>query len=320
MRSGTTLLGNMLHGGSKARHPEISFAPDTITDIRDITPIAAAQSQQDLPLMNKHVSPEFFERWTALATEVLPGFESKVLAIAPSERPQIYGGKLTGLLPELLALSRMPELDSRFLILERDPRDIFASAIKRYGETPEAPLLAFMNAALTLDYANIELPNSMRVSYGELVSRPAQTMGDILDFIGVDRATYDWPALDTDLISNSSFIGIGPDDLLTGAGIRPSIGQHRQLDPYFSGALAEFFAIGTRPPLRTRLKLHEEFLPEVLSVASRYGYAMDGLRASAAERRGFIVPLLGALKKKWTMAREKFAAKKRSLPYFIRRK
>ena len=241
--------------------------------------------------MNMQVSEAFLDRWVALAKQALPVFEERVLEVAPAERAEVYGGKLTGLLPELVALSRIPGLSTRFLILERDPRDIFASALKRYGETPEGPYLAFMNASLSLDYAAAHLPNAMRIHYARLVARPDETIGEILDFIGVERRAYDWPSIQSDLISNSSFIGIGPNDLLQGAGIRPSIGKHTALDPYHRAAFAEFFGLGPRPTLRTRIRLHEEFLPQTISLAQRYGYAMHGLTARAKQRRGMVIPM-----------------------------
>lgn len=296
MRSGTTLLGNMLHGGHRARHPNLSFAPDTVTDLRDVTPIAARETGQALPLMNVHVNADFLVRWTQIARAALPAFKAKVLAVAPAPTPTVYGGKLTGLLPELIALSAMEGLEVKTLILERDPRDIFASALKRYGDGGESAALAFMNAALTLDYQAAKIPNSMRVSYERLVTHPKETLSAVLAFIGLNSDVYDWSALENGLISNSSFSGIGPNDLVAGSGVQPSIGRHANLDAFHRAALAEFLSVGPRANLETRLRLYEHFLPEVISVAARYDYAMHGLKSAAKQRIGVMIRLILAAK------------------------
>lgn len=307
MRSGTTLLGNMLHGGATARHSELSFAPDTVTDLRDVTPEAARVSGQRLPLMNRHVSSQFLDAWSKLAAAALPGFKDKVLQAAPVTAPRVYGGKLTALLPELIALSAMPGVTARFLIMQRDPRDIFASGFKRYGGEGEAGALAFMNAALSLDYREAEVPNSMRVSYEALVEHPREQLSAVLQFIGLDAEKYDWSALDKGLISNSSFANIGPNDLVQGSGIKPSIGRHTATDEYHSAALAEIFEVGQRAGIATRIRIYEEFLPEVLRVGARYGYALDGLREAVKRRRGALIPLILSVKRIYRSAREKLS-------------
>jgi hypothetical protein len=282
----------MLHGVDRARHPALSFAPDTVTDLRDLTPLAAASVNQSLPLMNEDVSEEFLAKWIELARSALPDFREKVAEIAPVERTEVFGVKLTGLLPELIALSRMTELDAKFIIMSRDPRDIFASALKRYGDTDEAYVLAFMNAALSLDYEQADIPNSMSVSYEELVADPQTVLTQILDFVGLSPRLYDWEALANGLISNSSFAGIGPDDVIHGAGIQPSIGQHEALEAFYKSALAEFFRVGKRGSLRERAQIYDKFLPLVIQVAARYGYSMTGLKKAAEQRRGIILSLL----------------------------
>jgi hypothetical protein len=320
MRSGTTLLGNMLHGGARARHPELSFAPDTVTDLRDLTPIAASETGQALPLMNAHVSTAFIDRWAELARTALPVFKSKVLSVAPAPGASVYGGKLTGLLPEILALAKLDGLDVKTVVLERDPRDIFASALKRYGEGPESAALAFMNASLSLDYRDAQMPNTMRVSYERLVTYPRETLNEVLRFIGLDSERYDWAALEGGLISNSSFSGIGPNDLVAGSGLKPSIGRHASLDAFHIAALAEFFETGRRGGLETRLQLYDRFLPEVISVGNRYGYAMDGLKAAAKRRVGIIVPLVFAARATSRKASEKLQVIRYSAQRILRRR
>lgn len=320
MRSGTTLLGNMLHGGNRARHPELSFAPDTVTDLRDLTPIAAAQTGQALPLMNANPSKAFLDCWVDLARKALPGFKAKVLSVAPSPEPSVFGGKLTGLLPEIVALSKVQGLDVKTIILERDPRDIFASSFKRYGEGPESAALAFMNASLALDYRGAQMPNTLRVAYERLVTRPRETLTEVLEFIGLDSGRYDWAALDGGLISNSSFSGIGPDDLVAGSGLQPSIGRHASLDAFHIAALAEFFGTGRRGGLKTRMQLYDRFLPEVIGIGNRYGYAMDGLKAAAEKRIGIVVPLVLAAKRRSRKASEKLKATWYSAQRILRRR
>lgn len=320
MRSGTTLLGNMLHGVERPRHPELSFAPDTVTDLREITPIAANDAGQVLPLMNPAPSRRFLDKWIQLAREALPAFKEKVFAIAPAPMASVYGGKLTGLLPEIVALNEIEGLDVRTLVLERDPRDIFTSALKRYGEGSESAALAFMNAALSLDYKESQLPKSMRVPYAQLVTKPRETLTEILHFVGLDPARYDWAALESGLISNSSFANIGPNDVVAGSGLRPSIGRYAELSAFHKSALAEIFELGARGDFKTRIEIYENFLPSVLNVAWRYGYAMHGLQATAEKRRGFMVGGALALRALLQKARDKFQSARYSAERFLKRK
>lgn len=298
MRSGTTLLGNMLHGGAKHRHRNLSFLPDTHTELRDITAFAAGETGQSSPLMNPSLPAEFFELWQLKAREVLPSFEAKALSLAPSPAPGVYGVKLTCLLPELQALIKTTSIAPKYLVMHRDPRDIFASALKRYGDIEEGPYLAFMNAAFTVDYEAISSWESvLPVSYERLVAEPRETLSSILRFVGLDPAGYDWQSLRAGLMTNSSFQDIGPNDAVSGVGLRPSVGRYRSLEKFHLDALAEVFAFGRQPSMRTRVQLHEEFFPRVIEVADRYGYRMDGLRRILRQRSWIIMPVVRKIRR-----------------------
>ena len=295
MRSGTTLLGNMLHGGATPRHPEISFAPDTFTELREVTTAVAATVGDAAPLMNPEPSESFTRAWVERASEIMPAFRRRVLEEVPAANPRVFGVKLTCLLPELVALQTMPEIATKVIVIYRDSRDVFASGLKRYGDVEEAPHFAFMNASFALDYATMKLQNSMSVFYEDLVADPSGTMQRVLVFIGVDPASYDWPALKSGLQNNSSYEGVGPNGAVSGVGIVPSIGRHREVSGFYLHALSEVFSVGERPPLLARLRIYEEFLPKVLSAGERYGYRMRGLRRVMEKRAGILVPaVLGA--------------------------
>jgi hypothetical protein len=289
MRSGTTLIGNMLHGGATYRHPNLSFLPDTHTEIRDLS-IACADGLKT-PLMNPGLPERYFETWRSMAPRVLSGFERKALLSAPAPDARVFGVKLTCLLPEIQAL-RSSVYRPKFVIMTRDPRDVFASALRRYGNIQEAPHLAFMNAAFAIDYQRMgSSPDVLTVSYERLVADPRDQLSKVLRFAGLDPDSYDWSSLDGQLMTNSSFQGIGPNDALTGVGIRPSIGNYSTLDKFYRNALAEVFRLERSPPLKTRLSLHEEFLAQVVEIGNRYGYRMAGLQSVLDERNGLLLSL-----------------------------
>lgn len=176
--------------------------------------------------------------------------------------------------------------------MTRDPRDVFASALKRYGDLEEAPYLAFMNAAFAIDYQSMgSHPDVLRVSYERLVADPRGQLSKVLKFAGLDPDAYNWSSLDGQLITNSSFQGIGPNDAVGGVGIRPSIGNYSALDKLYRDALAEVFRLEHAPPLKRRLSLHENFLAQVVEIGHRYGYRMAGMQSTLAKRDTFLLPL-----------------------------
>ena len=288
MRSGTTLIGNMLHGGARYRHPNLSFLPDTHTELRDLS--AACAEGLATPLMSPDLPEEYFVGWHAAAPAVLSAFEQKALAEAPAPDPRVFGVKLTCLLPEIEALRSDGLYDPKFVVMTRDPRDIFASALKRYGDREEREYLAFMNASFALDYERLRGKDVLAVSYEDLVSDPRQTLSAVLAFAGLDPELYDWASLETGLMTNSSFLGIGPNDAIGGVGIKPSTGNHRSIEPLYRDALAEVFGLDGAPSLAKRIALHEEFFPRVIEIGERYGYRMAGLRATLRKKAGFLVP------------------------------
>jgi Sulfotransferase family len=290
MRSGTTLMGNLLHGGGlKHRHPKLAFAPDSLTTLREITSLSSKKCAQSKPLMNPDVSTEFMNEWRKNFRDTVDEFIEQILMVAPVGTPEVFGVKATCLLPELLALSSVEGVSAKFIIMHRDPRDIFLSSAKRYGDDERRHHLAFMNASFSIDYKTNHIPNSLHISYEDLVSNPTNVIQSVLDFIDLDSNEYDFSCIENDLINNSSFLDIGPDDVVKGSGIAPlRVVNHKELlGDFYSNAISELMGgvipnvKQSRPSLQTRINLYRDFLPQVYSSADQLDYGLQGLRTMA---------------------------------------
>jgi hypothetical protein len=306
MRSGTTLLCNLLHGGTETgfRHPELAFAVDKVEDLRAVTNHVADQLGIKNARMNAELPTTFYSAWKERITqpEVWQAFRRNIIAHAPTPaEPTMIGVKNTNLLPELLSLSELDHVRLKVLVMVRDPRDCFASSLTRYNKmyagdplAEVGPYLAFMNTSVLLDYQRLASRpfELMFVQYERLVTDTEATMRSILSYIGLDAERYDWKSVqDGRVTRNSSNRPIGVDDVEVDAGVVPSIGTFKNVPEFFVACIEElmgdvFKQFGYRRALSrsfaTRRRIHEQFLPELRAVAHRYGYATKGVDAAAS--------------------------------------
>jgi hypothetical protein len=222
MRSGTTLCGELL-----SKHPDVAFAPDTVVTLRQITAKAAEDTQIPCPSMNAKPSKAFLARWVSIAEVRLDEFREAILDAAPKRvGPKWLGVKNTCLLPELTALSVMPEVTLRVVVMLRDRGDCYASYLERYrkiySDTQRGHLLARLNNSFMARYVAWKgLKHFIR--YEDLTADPEEALSGAFKFIGLDPERYDWSAIQT-VSRNSSFVG-EVDAVEPNTGIVPSIGH-----------------------------------------------------------------------------------------------
>jgi len=306
MRSGTTMLSDLLHAGSRGfRHPKLAVAPDSLTSLRQIT--ESVRSAGELALMDPEPSRKFIEDWSDRAEAAWPQFIADVKAAAPTpEEPEVLGVKTTGLLPELLALARRLGERARFVIMIRDPRDIVSSSFARYKKSNPDPsgfetgfTQALMNAAFLFNYEMCRGEKSfLFMRYEDLVADPEAALREILGHAGLDADEYDWQRLRAgDVISNSSFRDIGPDDTIERAGVDPSIGNFRRLsEEQLETTEALFrdfcrrwgYKVGGWRLIATQVDVARTVAPAVAAEGSKYGYNLVGLNRSEEAQRSLL--------------------------------
>ena len=327
MRSGTTLLGDMLHAGVEGgyRHPGLAFAPDRVTNLRTLTSRIATELGLKRALMNRNLPRAFFSAWIQQAQqkEFWGQFRQNILANAPTPmEPAVIGVKNTSLLPELICLSRMKAIDAKFIIMFRDPRDCFASTLARYAKmyaqdpsVADGVHLSFMNVAFMLNYLALDRwlgalrHNVLFVSYERLVTEPEPTLRSVLSFIGVDSRSYDWDSIRQGrVIRNSSWRPIGVDDVEKDAGFVPSIGVHSVISQFHVGCIEELmspifkrfgYRRSTSMAYGDRQQAHGEFLEGVRAAAAVLGYALEGLDVAARGRPVHQVKKLAQIGRQW---------------------
>lgn len=328
MRSGTTLLGDLLHGGPEVghRHPQLAFAADTVVDLRRFTDLARERTGTARPLMNAKAPQNFMDAWLACAADPSEWgtFVRNIAVIAPTpESPRVIGVKNTCLLPELKALAEQFGRRVKVIVLVRDPRDCVASAIARYEKINSGPAterdscLALMNASFSLDYMRANFPEEQfrLVRYEALVAQPVETMLSLMSFIDLDPSKYDADAIrDGKVMSNSSYSSVGPDDISRGSGVKPSIGNRGRLSAdqlaaveiLFRDMMPAFgYQRGPRPSFSQRLQFYRDTYPKIREYASALGYATDGMNEAAERNAGFDVILALKMRRYWQNAKTK---------------
>jgi len=256
MRSGTTLLGEMLYSrNGQGRHPDLAFDNDRIGLVREL---ARHHRESDAGNTDWLLEDPFraFEpdRAALCATlgiepgeqsldELRASFASRLSAeiigvTGYAGNPKVIGLKCTHLFQEIDFLRRFfPKVHA--VILARDPRDILASNLGRVGLGREYHT-AFMVLGTLLGYQRYiarlaRKEDVMVVRYEDLVHFPAQTMEKVLAFAGLDPRRYEWRVLEgKKLASNSSFTEKRGDEMQEMHGIdRESIGNFRTfLSPF----------------------------------------------------------------------------------------
>lgn len=262
MRSGTTLLGEMLNAQSGARrHPDLAFDNDRSTtvllrrvaaQVRARSGIAGWQVEDiDRPLtaepgaigaaLGLAAAPDTAE---AAALRLEAALAAEIVRNCGLAWPApVLGFKATHLFRELDLLAAACV---RTVVMVRDPRDVVASNIRRLGRDYPVAVPMTILAALA-GYGSFLAANDVTndvtndagdgdaggsairaVRYEDLVADPEATLRGVLGFFGLDPERYDWAALDAGVLaSNSSWNSGCGGDLVAGAGIAASGGRWR---------------------------------------------------------------------------------------------
>lgn len=242
MRSGTSLLGELLYSRSKglAMHPDLSFANDNFDTLRQWLRAAAESAEPQSPVRRitgpLHASSKQLTEALrqVVGDEVDPPVAEFLVegirALAPTAQPaRLVGVKATGLMAEF-DLLRQAFPEARFLVSIRDPRDVLASSLRRCGYAQR-----FDGWRILADIANLHLflrerhddPAIRQVRYEDMVHEPEAQMHGILEFLGLDAKQYRWDLLSgQDIGSNSSYLDHRGKGWQKGGGIRSdSIGR-----------------------------------------------------------------------------------------------
>lgn len=246
MRSGTTLLGELLHPRTKcSNHPALCFSNDMVLLVRKLGNSLRAQSVDahwmiEDPIkkfvLNKKILSEVMdlkiEEDNFNYNQLLSIFSRKLVddikqkTESFGETP-MFGLKTTHLIQEIdLIKTFFPNVKT--LIMIRDPRDVLASNIGRVG-LPEG----YMVIATILSYLqffNTTPDNSIKfIKYEKLVTNPISELEKILDFLNLDKEQFNWESITGNDVSQNSSFGKGSGKkLISNTGINlKSIGNYK---------------------------------------------------------------------------------------------
>ncbi|KAA0577871.1 sulfotransferase [Azospirillum sp. B21] len=299
MRSGTTLMGELLYSRYLAmpRHPELSFANDTVSLVRDfsararrdtVPPVALMDTRRPIPVPDGEGS----SLWSRLV--------EAVTAAAPlAEPPSVIGVKTTCLLGESALLRQILPVPVSTVLMLRDPRDVFASTLGRNrklpGMTPEDALgTAAMNTAFLMNYhaalsASGRLGDALVIRYEDLIADVEGHIRRILAMVGLSAEQYDFASIQAGKVpSNSSRLNIGPDDAEPMHGIDPSSrGSFRtmlspdeiRLVECMTGPFMDAFGYPRMfaPDPGHDIRIMDSVAPLVTKIAHEHGYFLEPL-------------------------------------------
>jgi LPS sulfotransferase NodH len=216
MRSGTTLLGEMLDSGvypDIQRHPDIIFHNEKIMEIRKLQNLhfkekglISTSTKLDIGIVQK-VFEKSVDETRGSADVIMHRMLKR--KICKGENPQVYGAKFTNLFAEM-CLFEGASIDTKMVLLVRNPLDVLCSSMVRQGLVSDrATYMSILVQVLSNYYfhlANKDNPQILTIKYEDLVSKHKATLGSVLDFINVDKDKYNWDSLNTHLATNSSFV------------------------------------------------------------------------------------------------------------------
>lgn len=304
MRSGTTLLGECLYSrfNNHQRHEDICFANDNVLLIRELSfhlrknldpSILVTDPNNKIPFNKEEVSifckigkksnPLFF-KYLLL---------KKIQEVSPSKtNPLVSGLKTTQLAGEYYLMKEFFD-DVKFIIMMRDPRDVYSSCLLRtkkfISNEDEAKNLALMNTLSQINSYNFYKNNKTNtdikiIKYEELVVRTKEKIREILSFIDVNQDKYDWESLNSVSSSNSSY---QDRELTIGTGVsKDSIGKYKTTLSSQEISTIEYLAqniildLGYHTPDTTpsRINVDNNILDRVKKTAEKHGVCFDGFQ------------------------------------------
>jgi len=234
MRTGTTLMGELLYSRfhNLQRHPYICFANDNVTDIRKLSKLLRYSSNKeisitdpitDIPFDKKIISSFYKNNNSSIKKPNINDFKKilleKILTQAPVQLPpKVIGLKTTHLLKEIDILRRLFK-NVKFILLARDPRDMFCSNLFRsmkqlqnkkvtHRNSIHIAYLVIVGALNTfLYYLNHnDDKDLMIIKYEDLVMNTNEILNKVFQFLSLDSQQYNWKSIRKGLIaSNSSY-------------------------------------------------------------------------------------------------------------------
>ncbi|MFC4237030.1 sulfotransferase [Thalassospira xianhensis] len=304
MRSGTTLIGECLYSrfNNHQRHEDICFANDNVLLIRELSnylrknispSILITDPNNRIPFDKKGVSSfcglskksnHLFFKYLLL---------KKIQENSPSKvNPIISGIKTTQLLGEYYLIKEFFD-DVKFIIMMRDPRDVYSSCFLRTmritSNKDEAKILSLMNTLTQVNSYNFYKKNQADtnikiVRYEDLVMNTEEKIQEILSFIGVDADKYDWESLNSVSSSNSSY---QDREITIGSGVsKESIGKYKcTLSPQDISTIEHLaqkiildLEYDTLSSLSPKRNIDSIDLDRVRYTAEKYGVSFDGFQ------------------------------------------
>lgn len=250
MRSGTSLLGHLVQqsaDGGRA-HPDIAFENDESRVVADFFSafrgvlvdgsIGYGDTNIDYSVTDEML--DALEIMGAVREDRIAELRRRLTGWIAEHAPQgppprLYGLKRTSLNYEI-GLLDMLFGDVRLIFTVRDPRDVLLSHARRLDTDLVSGNALLILAYILSNHAMIRHLETLKrsaliVPYERLCRQPAACVGEVLDFVGVDRARYDFDSLaGTDIPSNSSFGSTRGSGFVNGKGISSeSIGRYREV-------------------------------------------------------------------------------------------
>ncbi|MBX3575947.1 MAG: sulfotransferase [Rhizobiaceae bacterium] len=249
MRSGTSLLGHLLQKRADGRRAHSDLAFDNDESQLVANGFAAFRKEADPPVgygdpfRRLELTPSMIHAFygeAAAPTEAdsyarfRHDLEADILRLAPAGPPPlVFGMKRTSMNYEL-DLMRALYPDLRLIFTVRDPRDVFLSHSKRVQSDQDNGYSLLIISYIIANFRMLErlaaenTPHLV-VRYEDLVADTETAMRQVIDFIGLDAAGYDFAEVTSnDIPSNSSFNEKAGADFLAGQGINlGSVGRYR---------------------------------------------------------------------------------------------
>ena len=254
MRSGTTLLGEILYSRADTRnaHPNVAFSNDNSSTLRKISKYLRQFHMNDadelsfgltldinaIELDRASLCNELRTPYDTSLNESSNAFFIKTLLVDDINtfspitlESTVIGLKQTNITWEISLLSQCFN-NTKIIISLRDPRDILASTIKR-AETSlplkEIEFSIFASLAYFDFAATCKLDNVLFVRYEDVVNNCSKEIKRILAFLGLPNDIYNWETIESDsMASNSSYNCLQGKGFVKDTGIHSgSIGKYK---------------------------------------------------------------------------------------------
>jgi FtsZ-binding cell division protein ZapB len=256
MRSGTTLLGEILYPRAETRnaHPHVAFSNDNSSTLRNISRYLRLFHMEDadelsfgLTLDIDSIELDRLELCKALSVDYDTSLDSslntyfiKTLLVEDIDSfcpisidSTVIGLKQTNITWEISIISQCFE-NIKIIISLRDPRDILASTLKR-SETSLPPkeieFLIFASLAYFDFAATCKNENILIVRYEDVINNSSREIKNILSFLELSDDVYNWGAIESDtMASNSSYNALQGKGFVKETGIHSdSIGRYKAI-------------------------------------------------------------------------------------------